>query len=115
MITRFEGMAEDNPDVRLRSRAGFGGARSRIHLPNRTLTEEVGEHVEGGDGGAVDGHSQQVVNEEQRQNIIDRDKYMLVVVAVVAFNIVWFLGGWLLANILFLVGLIHFLSSIRSV
>ena len=114
MITRFEGMPEDDPVVRLRSHAGFGGARSRIPLPNQI--EEDGEHMEGGDGTAEQGPSQQVVGERQRQTFIDRDKYVLVAIAVVAFNGLWLLyGGWVLANVLFVVASINFWRSIRSV
>ena len=35
-------------------------------------------------------------------------------VAMAAFNVVWFLGGWLFANIFFFGAIIHFLNSVRS-
>ena len=106
-------MSEDEPDLRLHSSSGYGGARSRIPQPNQN--QENGEHVEGGDNEVEQDPSQQVDVEGQSQAFIDRDKYMLVAMAMVAFNIMWFLGGWLLSNILFIIAFISILNSIRSV
>ena len=110
---KFQKMSEDERDLRLRRREGCGGARARTPQPNQN--QENGEHLEGGDTGVKQDPSQQVASEGQCHAFIDRDKYMLVAMAMVAFNIMWFLCGWLLANILFVVASINFWRSIRSV
>ena len=99
---------EDDPDLQLRSRAGFGGARSRSAQPDQRGVEDVAD--------TDNGEDQQVVREEEAgSNFIDRDKFVLVGLACITFNIVWFLGGWLLANILFGVAIIRFMNSVRLV
>ena len=89
---------EDEPDLQLRSRAGFGGARSRITQPDHSTVSDVA------DNGA---------NQEESSNFLDRDKLVLVGLAYIVFNVFWFLGGWLLANILFGVAIIRFRNFIR--
>ena len=108
-------MSGDEPDLLLRSRAGYGGARSRMPLPNQN---QHGEHLEGGYTGVEQDPSQQVAGERQNQSFIDRvrDKCVLVAMAMVAFNVVWLIfGGWVFANILFVVAFIYILKGIRSV
>ena len=95
---------EGDPDLQLRSRAGFGGARSRVAQPDQSAESGVVDNL---------ADQQSAREEEVGSNFIDRDKFVLVGLAYILFNVLWFLGGWLLANILFGVAIIRFLNFKR--
>ena len=88
---------EDEPDLQLRSRAGYGGARSRVTQPDQSTESGVADNgahqqvvrEEADVADSNNGEDQQVVREEEvGSNFIDRDKLVLVGLACIVFNVV---------------------------